>query len=366
MAVRRLFFSILLIHLGFIGYSQSVESPNKSIGLEVFKGFIYLHKPQISHLITDHPTGFRLTYNRKTHGDEPWEQRYNFPDRGLTFIYMDYNDPRLGKTLALLPHFNLYLRGKREARSQIQFKMGFGMGYSTKKYDPVTNNQNNVISTDLTGAVLLQFAHEYALTERLYFNSSVSITHFSNGAIKKPNSGINIMAANLGMHYVFNYKKRAYNYVDEPKLETRPIGYSAILIGGAHESLKIGGGTKPFFVLTGIIDKKVNHKSRFGAGLEWFYSASLKEEVKYDDKVDKNTDFNRIGLVLSHEMMFNEYSVMMQAGYYLYDPYGAFQPVYVRLKLRRYFGDHLFSSIGVKSHSAKAEAMEFAIGYRIK
>ena len=364
--MRRLLFSILLSLSFFQGFAQSAESPNKSIGLEGFNGFIYLHKPQISHLITSHPQGFRLVYNRKTHGDEPWQQRYNFPDGGLTFVYMDYGDPRLGKTLGLLPHFNFYLRGNREARSQIQFKMGFGAGYTTKKYDPVTNNQNNVISTDLTGAVLLQFGHEYALSERLTFNSSLSITHFSNGAIKKPNSGINIMAANFGLHYTFDYKKRPFTYIDEPKIETRPIGYSIILIGGAHEALKINGGTKPFFVLTGIIDKKVNHKSRFGAGLEWFYSASLKEEVKYDDKVDPGTDFNRIGLVLSHEMMFNEFSVMMQAGYYLYDPYGAFQPVYLRLKLRRYFGDHIFSSIGVKSHSAKAEAMEFAIGYRIK
>ncbi len=347
-------------------WAQTLESPNKSLGLEVFRGFIYEHKPQISHLIVDHPVGFRVVYNRKTHGERPWQQRYNFPDRGVTFVYMDYKNDNLGKTLALIPHFNFYLRGKRDARSQLQFKMGFGAGYTTEKYDRVTNNQNNVISTDLTGAVLFQFGYEYALTERLLFNASTSITHFSNGAIKKPNSGINIMAANFGLQYMFDYKKREYKYIDEPKLETRPIGYSIIVIGGVHESLKIRSGAKPFFVLSGIVDKKVNHKSRFGAGLEWFHSRSLREEVKFDDNVDEGTDFNRIGLVLAHEMLFNEYSVIMHAGYYLYDPHSAFQPVYLRLKLRRYFGDHIFGSIGVKSHAAKAEAMEFAVGYRIK
>jgi hypothetical protein len=70
--------------------------------------------------------------------------------------------------------------------------------------------------------------------------------------------------------------------------------------------------------------------------------------------------------VLSHELMLDKYSVMMQTGYYFYDPYKAFQTIYFRLGLRRYFSEKLYSSIGVKSHSAKAEAMEFAIGYRIK
>ncbi|MEQ8927811.1 MAG: acyloxyacyl hydrolase [Fulvivirga sp.] len=364
--MRTLLFILFILITGFNTFSQSEEGVNKSIGFEAFRGFIYEHKPQISHLITDHPMGFRIVYNRKSHGDEVWQQRYNFPDRGLTFIYMDYRDDRLGKTLALLPHFNLYLRGKREAKSQFQFKAGFGAGYTTEKYNKVDNNQNNVISTDLTGAVLFQFGHEYQLSERLSLNSSLSVTHFSNGAIKKPNSGINIFAANVGLHYMFDYRKKSFNYMEEPKLASRPIGYSVILIGGGHESLKIGSGTKPFFVLTGIVDKKINHKSRFGAGLELFYSESLKEEIKYDENVDPDTDFKRVGLVLSHEMMVNEFSIMTQAGYYIYDPYKAFQPVYVRLKLRRYFGDHIFGSIGVKSHAAKAEAMEFAIGYRIK
>lgn len=346
--------------------SQDIQEPNKSIGIESFGGFIYEHKPQISHLIINRPVGFRIIYNRKTHGDQLWEQRYNFPDRGITFVYIDYQNDLLGKTLAVIPHFNFYLRGKREARSQFQFKMGFGAGYTTEKYNRENNNQNNVISTDLSGAVLFQFGHEYSMTDRLALSSSLSVTHFSNGAIKRPNSGINIFAANFGLNYTFNYSKREYNYTDEQKLSSRPVGYSIIFIGGAHETLKIGAGAKPFFVFTGIVDKKLNHKSRLGVGLEWFHSRSLKEEVKFADNVTAGTDFNRIGLVFSHELMVNEFSVMSQAGYYLYDPFKAFQPFYIRLKLRRYFGDHLFGSIGVKSHAAKAEAMEFAIGYRIK
>jgi hypothetical protein len=346
--------------------AQFTPGLNKTVGLEVFRGFILEHKPQISHLITNHPIGFRIQYDKKVYGQSQWEQRYNYLDQGMTFVYMDYQNPVLGKTLALIPHFNFYWRSKREAKGQIQFMMGFGMGYTTNKYDPVTNNKNNVISSDLTGAVLFQFGYQYQLNERLFLNTSASITHFSNGAIKKPNSGINIISSNIGMSYMLKYKPQEYIRTEELPFTVKPIGFTATLTGGAHESLKIGSGAKPFFVLSTLVDKQVNYKSRFGVGIEWFYSASLKDEIKYDPKVDKNTDFNRLSIVLSHELMLDKYSIMMQTGYYFYDPYKAFQTIYFRLGLRRYFSEKLYSSIGVKSHSAKAEAMEFAIGYRIK
>lgn len=359
--------AVVLFMPGFAAFAQPLsQKPDKALGVEFFKGFILEHKPQISHLITDHPTGFRLVYNRKTHGDCPWESYYNFPDRGFTFVYMDYHDDRLGKTLALIPHLALYLRRKREAKSQVLFKAGFGVGYTTEKFDPVTNNQNNVISTDITGAVLLQLGYDYKVLPRFHINSSLAMTHFSNGALKKPNSGVNIMTANIGIYYTVDDQKRTYTYREKPVLSSKPTGYSLMLMGGAHEAVKIGAGAKPFFVLTALADKRMTHNSRFGLGLEWFHSRSLKEEVAFDVDVDPGTDFNRIGLVLSHELMINEFSMITQAGYYLYDPYKVFMPVYLRLTLRRYFGDRFFSSVGVKAHAAKAEAMEFGIGYRIK
>ncbi|HNP19941.1 MAG TPA: acyloxyacyl hydrolase [Fulvivirga sp.] len=357
---------IPLLFVSTLAFSQFTPGLNKTLGIEVFDGFILQHKPQISHLITKHPIGFRVTMDKKVYGSEPWQQRYNYPDMGMTFVYMDYRNPVLGKTLGLIPHINFYLRGNREAKGQLQFKMGFGMGYTTNKYNPETNNKNNVISTDLTGAVLFQFGYQYQLTDKLFFNSSASVTHFSNGAIKKPNSGINIIATNLGLSYMIRYEPKTFNFIEEKPLENKVIGASITLTGGAHESLKIGSGAKPFFVLSGLMDKQLNHKSRLGLGMEWFYSASLKDEIKYDDSVDKGTDSNRIGLYVSHELMINEFSIMGQVGYYIYDPYKPYQSVYLRLGLRRYFTKKLYSSIGVKSHSAKAEAMEFAIGYRLK
>ena len=365
---------ILIIALAFLcctntnSHAQFKKGSEKVISVDVFQGFVFRHKEQIAHLITDHPTGFRITYDRKTYGEDSWEQRYNFPDVGLTFIYMDYNNPILGKSLALIPYYDFYIRKNKEAKGQFKYKVGLGLGYNTKKYDRTENNKNNVVSTDFSFGILAQVSYSHEITSQIDINSHVALTHFSNGSIKKPNSGINVVSFNLGLSYSLNQKDRVYRFVEEEKLTTRPIGYLVSLAGGMHEATKIGAGSYPFFVLSGFLDKKLNHKSIIGLGLEWFYSESLRRDVKYDWELvgQSRPDFNRIGLAFAHELVITKFSVISQLGYYVYDPYEPFGKVYIRAGLRKYFGEHLFGSLSVKSHGAKAETAEFALGYRIR
>lgn len=338
------------------------------VSVDYMRGSIYEHKEQISHLITEHPWGLRIILNQKTDGSEAWESRFNYPDIGLTFTYINYENDILGSTFSLIPHYQFYLTQLKEKRSQFAYKIGFGLAYNTEKYDRETNNKNNVLSTDFSFGVLLEGSYQYKVSDRLGLITSVSMTHFSNAAWKKPNSGINVFSLNLGMQYYLDTRPIEYQLREEEPLEKKSIGYTFSLVGGMHEAVRINTGTDPFFVMSAFIDKWLNHKSRLGLGIEWFYSASLKNfrEQDYFLPEGENPDFNRIGLALSHELAINAFSVVTQAGYYIYDPYSVFDEIYLRVMLRRYFGDHVFASVAVKSHAAKAEAAEFGIGYRLK
>lgn len=347
---------------------QFRKGPHKVVGADFFRGAIYEHKEQVSHLVTDHPWGVRITFDQQTTGSEAWETRYNYPDVGLTFIYLDYNNPVLGQSIALIPHYQFYIGKNRASRSQFNYKIGLGLAYNTEKYDPEENNKNNVLSTDLSFGILFQAGYQFAITQRTYLVSSVAMTHFSNGSIKKPNSGINVFALNLGMSYRLDSGPIEYLPNTETPFRKPPVGFTVALSSGMHEAVRVGSGADPFFVLSGLVDKQLNRKSIFGIGLEWFYSVSLKKIRKYDYWLEdgENPDFKRVGLVISHELLLNRLSLITQAGYYLYDPYSKFSTTYLRAGLRRYFGKKIFGSIAVKSHAARAEAAEFAIGYRIK
>ncbi|UII32639.1 acyloxyacyl hydrolase [Fulvivirga ulvae] len=359
---------IFCLAFPILGFGQFRNDVNKVISVDYFNGFIFKHKRQIGHLITDHPVGFRVTFDQKSYGAEAWQQRYNFPDAGLTFIYLDYNNERLGKSFGLIPHFSFYFKNNKQARSQFKYKIGLGLGYNTNKYDKESNNKNNVLSTDLNFGILFQAEYQRELNERLFMNTYLAFTHFSNGSIKKPNSGINVISANLGLSYLINYEPTEYIYQEEEPVSKSGFGYTLTLSGGMHEYSKIGTGARPFWVVSGLVDKRLNHKSALGVALEWFASLSMKNDIKYDYRLEGKElpDWNRIGVALSHELFVSDVSLISQAGYYIHDEYDYYGKVYLRLGVRKYFNDKIYSSLVVKSHGAKAEAAEFAIGWRVK
>ncbi len=274
----------------------------------------------------------------------------------------------LGSTFSLIPHYQFHLNRNKEKRGELAYKIGFGLAYNSEKYDRETNNKNNVLSTDISAGILFEFLYQYKIANHLGVYSSFSLTHFSNAALKKPNSGINVFSLNFGLQYYINSKPIKYIAHNEDELDAKNIGYTFSIAGGAHEAVRINTGTDPFFVVSAFIDKTLNRKSKLGVGLEWFYSESLKnfKDEDYFLPEGEDPDFNRIGLALGHEWVISEFSIISQLGYYIYDPFSVFDPIYFRLGLRRYFGSHFFGSIAVKSHAAKAEAGEFVIGYRLR
>ncbi|MBL3656216.1 acyloxyacyl hydrolase [Fulvivirga sediminis] len=354
--------------LAFQGKSQFRGENNKVVGAEFLGGFILKHKPQIAHLITNHPVGFRVTFDRQTFGDKTWEQRFNFPDIGFTMIYIDYKNPIIGKSITVIPHYKIYLNKNRKSKNLVSYKIGLGAEYNTNKYDKETNNKNNLLSTDINVAAILEATYQREITKELFLRGSLSLTHFSNGSLKKPNSGINIVSANLGMAYNISYTPREYIYKEERAVE-KTIGFTSTLSGGMHAFSRIGTGQHPFFTFTGVVDKRLNHKSAIGVGFDWFGSLSMKEDIKYDWRLadDPNTpSWMRVGVSLSHELFVSRLSIITQVGYYIFDEYDYFGKIYLRAGLRRYFSKHLYTSFSLKTHAAKAEAIEFGVGWRFK
>ena len=89
--------SVLFISLSL--FSQEEELKPISLEADFFYGSILEHNPDIEHLITGHPTGFILSFNRKTYGFNEWERRYNYPDWGFTLAYQNMHNEYLGNVI---------------------------------------------------------------------------------------------------------------------------------------------------------------------------------------------------------------------------------------------------------------------------
>ncbi len=331
-----------------------------------FYGSIILHNPDISHLITNHPAGVILAYNRKTYGLEDWQQGYNYPDLGGSFIYQNTNSSTLGEAYGLYAHFNFYF-----LKRNLQFRVAQGLAYMTNPYDRETNFRNNAYGTRiLSSNYLMLNYHKENLYKGLGFKAGVSIMHYSNANVKAPNTSTNTFAFNVGLTYTLEGEETEYIRREKEKV-TEPIRYNLIFRTGVNESDNIGHGQFPFYIFSGYADKRLGRKSALQLGTDVFFSNFLKELIRYqsiafpENNIAADTDFKRVGVFVGHELFINKLSIGTQLGYYVYYPFDFEGKVYNRFSLKRYFGEKVFGVVSLKSHGAAAEAVEFGVGVRL-
>ena len=65
------------------------------------------------------------------------------------------------------------------------------------------------------------------------------------------------------------------------------------------------------------------------------------------------------------QFFFDKISLVGQLGFYVYDPVDYETPFYERIEIKYYFNKRIFSAFSLKAHAARAEALEFSIGYRL-
>jgi len=359
---------VMFCLVSLTSFSQDEELKPFSIDFSPFYGTILEHNPDISHLITDHPTGFVLSFNRKTYGFNEWERRYNYPDWGFSLTYQDMHNANLGNIVGLYSHFNFYF-----LKRNLVFRIGQGIAYTNKPYDKKDNFINNAYGSHLLSSTYLKFNY---IKENLYkglgLNAGFTVIHYSNANVKAPNNSTNTFAFSAGLNYLFDAEEFP-EYIPEGERTkyTEPFKYNFVFRSGLNESDINGSGQFPFYIFTAFVDKRINHKSTFLAGTELLVSPFLKELIKHQSiafpelGVSGDEDYKRVGIFLGHELRFNKIAFITHLGYYLYYPVEFEGRIYNRLGLKRFFSDKFFGVINLRAHGAKAEAVELGIGIRI-
>ena len=84
-----------------------------------------------------------------------------------------------------------------------------------------------------------------------------------------------------------------------------------------------------------------------------------------ENNINNDLDYKRIGVYVGHELLFGRFSVQTQLGYYVYSPFDFEGRVYNRIGMKYFLSSKWFVSATLKSHAAKAEALEFSFGIRL-
>ena len=357
-------FLILLCHSVF----SQTHFNHYSIEANFLKGNILPHTDKLNHLITGHPEGILLSFSKKTTGEKAWHKNFNYPEYGVYFLHQDFKNTILGKNYAVGIHYNFFM-----LKRAVQFKIATGIAKTTHPFNKETNSKNNAFGTKFMSNINLGLSYKKAnIFKNFGIETGFLLTHYSNGRIKSPNSGINTINLNLGANYTL--EKAPIKFIDSTFSDVnldKSLKYNFVFRGGINESSIINSGQFPFYHVGFYVDKRITTKSGLQLGTEIFISQFNKEFIKYhaiaypEKKLDPNTDYKRAGIFIGHELFINKISFETQIGYYIYQPYKFDFPVYNRTGIKYYINKNLFTVVSLKTHLFLAEALEFGIGIKL-
>ncbi|WP_426058865.1 acyloxyacyl hydrolase [Hymenobacter sp. B1770] len=334
------------------------------VGAYAQGSIIMAHTPAIRHLVTSHPTGFELNFQRQTTGAAPWHGWYKYPKVGVAFIYYDFHNPILGHALAVSPYINKSF--SHGPRHDLSFRLGTGLAYLTNPYNRETNHKNNMASSAFNATLQFRLEYDYALTPHLGLLAGLGLNHFSNGATTKPNLGANLPTLVLGLNY---HEFRAAPRVNVSAPAPADLGqtfYNVSTSLGYKQRSESDRQKYLVHSITAAVGRRVNRKSNLVAGAEGFYDKSLKAQLKDTTRAGiKQPDVKKAGVFVGHELLFGRLAFVSHVGIYVYNPYKSATFYYERLGLKYQFTNVAFGAVDLKIHRGAADVVEFRIGARL-
>ena len=332
-------------------------------------GYIMQHRNNVGHLIKGHIYGGEIDFIRPTKGDKLWHYENNFPERGLAFSYYNLGNPKqLGHMFALAPFYDIPLN-KRKSASRLYMRLSLGVSYTTKKFDPLENHKNNLISVGFNPFVNFKWFYQFDINERMRIETGLNFAHASNGKYKTPNLGINMLTFNGGFTYKIRSKKECAPVVCSDSSSCRPSKHElyALAAVGFNE-VEPPGGPK-FLAQTYILGYYYNVRNthKFGTGLDAYYLGAVVEQLYREDSVIYSNKLNYVQLGTKFSYCYNvgRTSFPVEFGYYLRTPYLGDGMFFHRIGVRHYLKNNIILNFSLKTHWAVATFFEFGAGYRI-
>jgi hypothetical protein len=283
-----------------------------------------------------------------TKGGKYWQQKYNYPGMKLTFSYSDYGNVRiLGNSLSIYPSI-----GNAKAIDQttfLDYYAGFGLAYFNKPFDEFNNPTNNVIGSNIVAVVAGKLVMEKTFSDKMSINLGGSFRHYSDGHVKVPNVGANLIYLTTGIKYMPSNSK-LLDVIPDKEINSK-LSFKTDFGLGIHE---VEGTVYPYggpiyYVYNGnfSIAKRTSFKHQFSIGINYnyytdYYDFIETQEVFYEKEKLRSS---KVILFLGHEWMFNHLSVELKVGANLYYPF-RYKLIEMEILESRFMDNYLSGQFG--------------------
>lgn len=415
--MRKFFTYIIAIFCLSVGFAssakaQSINGSDLAISVQGWYGFdIEKSRPNLTsygYMNYEAAVGIQT----KPENQNPFAEAFGFPliDIGISiaragnFKFSDQTHfPNLYSAYGSFERSIL-----RTERFSAGYLLNFGATYNPAKYDPVNNPGNNWLSAPFMAYFGAGVFGKLHIGKRWETGVNFMFRHFSNGRLSLPNEALNGMGVGVFARYRlsdYNHKKYTTKYGFERDYQ-RGMQYMIVVGGGVHTCMaewnayveresdpmkKAEAAAKlkahPKFSLS--FDALYRYSMRYatGLGVDLFYSSNMKELEASDrifygnEAVDRSPGYSplSVGIAVVQEVYWRNFAVHVAIGAYPYRHKGVNGPEakaagdrergwhYEKAGIRYYFpklGD-TFVGFAIKSHSIKAEYLEFSVGVKL-
>lgn len=323
---------------------------------------------------------FGLKLSKQSTGKNAWEQLYKYPNYGIGFSFFDFHEPEaVGRPFSFYGFFEApFVRGQKLC---FNYEIGFGATFNWKSYNPLTNQYNIAIGAGESFIIDAGLNLLYNLTRQLDLKAGFSLTHFSNGALKKPNFGLNTIAPKIGVSYHF---KQTPDFIktEIPKFDPKNEWLISVFVAAKNvifDSVDINITEKyegVFYLISGIssvYNRQISHKSKIGLGVSMAYNGAIDAQVAVENnelETISSPFINKLQISIypSYELVVRRVSMVLQPAFYLYRKKLENQsPVFhQRIGLKYYFYKNFYASIILHDYDFHvSDFIEWNIGYRI-
>lgn len=329
-------------------------------------GSILQHREAMGHLVRGYLYGTEVSVSKPMDGSKLWHRDNHFPEFGYGLAFYTLGNPeQLGNMYAAYWFYEIPIH-KKVRPVRLLWRLSPGLAYLPKTFDAFENHKNNAVSAHLNAYINFRWYYRFELNEKLRLDLGINFAHASNGKFKVPNLGANIATINAGI--TFKNKKP---YIEKPITDssTKVDCKNELLLFAALGINEIEPPLGKKYLnqtYSGILFHNFGNNHKLGGGLDVYYSASVREQLKRDTIALSSAAENiQAGVKVAYSYHIGRVSFPFEVGAYLYTKYKGNGIIFNRIGVRYLFKNNISAFWTLKAHFAVAQYFEFGLGYRI-
>lgn len=354
--------------------AQTNEISTLGVSLNALSGYHVASNPiaKTGMSLSGFTHGFSVSIHKYGLNNHSFTKTYGAPKIGFTCKFLQLNNTdTFGFCLGLIPTYDLpVIKGEKASLSA---RIGYGLNINNRQYHQQKNFDNRAISSALNfgfdiGACIQLYVNKYIEAE--FFTG---LYHVSNGSLKMPNGGINVIYGSAGITYFphgissnknlkpnYALKEKKWNYHLQLATGYRELGYFDYLTQFWVASI----GQQYLY--------SCNSLYSLGIGLDGFYDAT--QALLYEPKlrvrdVKENQKF-LLAMGISQRFEIGKIFLPIGIYHYLAPMKHIKEPIYIRFGMGYQFHPKWFSGLFFKGtinqkQQLQSDFMEWTLGIKL-